>query len=118
MSEPRTPRTTSQETETPRWAVVLSWLFGPDPAAGGGVLWPRWIFLRCLGLIFFSAFDSLAFQIHGLIGPRGILPAGRYLEQVAAMVPGLMRFSSAPTVLWLGSGNAALPVLVWAGVVA
>ena len=44
----------------------------PDPA----VLWPRWIFLRCLGVIFFSAFYSLVFQIRGLIGPRGILPAG------------------------------------------
>jgi hypothetical protein len=40
------------------------------------MLWPRWIWLRALGLIFLSAFYSLAFQIDGLIGPRGILPAG------------------------------------------
>ena len=39
-------------------------------------LWPRWLFLRGLGLIFLSAFYALAFQIHGLIGQRGILPAG------------------------------------------
>ena len=43
------------------------------------MLWPRWIWLRALGLIFLSAFYSLAFQITGLIGPRGILPAGEYL---------------------------------------
>ena len=36
---------------------------------------PRWIFLRALGLIYFSAFYSLVFQIRGLIGPNGILPA-------------------------------------------
>ena len=43
------------------------------------MLWPRWIWLRALGLIFLSAFYSLAFQITGLVGPRGILPAGEYL---------------------------------------
>ena len=48
-----------------------------------GHLWPRWIFLRALGLIYFSAFYSLLFQIKGLIGPDGILPAVDYLQAVA-----------------------------------
>jgi hypothetical protein len=52
-------------------------------------LWPRWLFLRALALIFLSAFYSLAFQIHGLIGDRGILPAGDYLQQVAAALGGV-----------------------------
>src|ERR1700733_6838945 len=43
---------------------------------------PRWIFLRALGLIYFSAFYSLLFQIRGLIGPDGILPAHQYLQAV------------------------------------
>src|SRR4051812_8454136 len=91
---------------------LLHRLFAPpDPT----VLWPRWIFLRCLGVIFFSAFYSLAFQIKGLIGPRGILPAGPWLEQIAAFLPGISRFFRVPTLLWLGSGDAALTVLVWAG---
>ena len=38
-------------------------------------LWARWIFLRSLGLWFFSAFYSLAFQIKGLIGEKGISSA-------------------------------------------
>ena len=42
----------------------------------------RWIFLRALGVIYFSAFYSLVFQIRGLIGPRGILPAEEYLAWV------------------------------------
>jgi hypothetical protein len=93
-------------------------LFAPDAATGGGVLWPRWIFLRGLGLIFFSAFYSLAFQIHGLIGPRGILPAGEYLREVAPLLPGLSRFYHVPTVLWLGAGDGALSVLVGTGLIA
>ena len=35
---------------------------------------PRWIFLRALAAIYFSAFYSLLFQIKGLIRPDGILP--------------------------------------------
>jgi hypothetical protein len=99
---------------------LLDRFFAPDPASEGssGGVWPRWIFLRCLGLIFFSAFYSLAFQIQGLIGPRGILPAGRYLDEVAGMLPGLARFYYVPTVLWLGSGSGALTALVWIGLLA
>jgi hypothetical protein len=97
---------------------LLDRLFAPDFAAGRSVLWPRWIFLRCLGAIFFSAFYSLAFQIKGLIGPRGILPAGAYLEEVTRVLPGVSRFWRVPTLLWLGSGDAALTALVWGGLIA
>jgi len=88
------------------------------PASGGpGYLRPRWLFLRALGLIFFSAFYALAFQIHGLIGERGILPAGEYLANVAHALPGLARFWLAPTLLWLSAGDRALTAVVAAGVV-
>jgi lipase maturation factor 1 len=85
----------------------MRWLAAPAP----DMLWPRWIFLRALGLIFGSAFYSLLFQIHGLIGPNGILPAGLYLKAVD-------HFWYAPTVLWLGSSDGALTLLVWSGLVA
>ncbi len=96
----------------------FDFLFGSGPAGHHGALWPRWVFLRCLGLIFFSAFYSLAFQIHGLIGPDGILPAGAWLKDVARMLPGLSRFWYVPSVLWMGSGHAALTALVWGGLIA
>jgi hypothetical protein len=96
---------------------TLEWLAGPGPSGERGHLWPRWLFLRALGLIFLSAFYSLHFQIHGLIGPDGILPAGQYLELVAEHL-GTKRFWYAPTLLWLGSGPAALNVVCWAGLLA
>lgn len=77
------------------------------------VLWPRWIWLRALGIVFLSAFYSLAFQITGLIGPNGILPARDYLQGFS-----LATLWSAPTVLWLANGDAALLVLVGAGALA
>ena len=58
---------------------------------------PRWIFLRGLGLIYFSAFYPLLFQIKGLIGPDGILPATEYLQALAKL--GLKRFWYAPTLV-------------------
>ncbi len=83
-----------------------------------GHLWARWIFLRALGGIFVSAFLSLAFQIHGLIGSRGIQPVGAYLAAVAEVAPGPLRIWYAPTLLWLGSGDGALTALIVAGLCA
>ena len=77
----------------------------------------RWIFLRALGLIYFSAFYSLIFQIRGLIGPRGILPAGQYLSAVERGL-GPLRFWYAPTLLWLSSGSHMLMAISWIGIVA
>ena len=58
-------------------AKVLA-LFSSEQGAADRLI-PRWIVLRALGLIYCSAFVSLLFQIRGLMGPAGILPAGRYL---------------------------------------
>ena len=83
-----------------------------------GYLWPRWLFLRALGLIFLSAFYSLAYQIHGLIGERGILPARAYLEQLSALMGAAEKIWYAPTLLWLNSSDGALTIVVILGIVA
>ena len=82
-----------------------------------GHLIARWAFLRGLGLIYFSAFFSLLFQIRGLIGPHGILPAGEYLRALPRSL-GVLRLWYAPTVLWLGSGDRAVMALCWLGLLA
>jgi hypothetical protein len=98
---------------------VVNWFLGARPATADqpGHLWPRWIFLRGLGLIYFSAFYSLYFQIKGLIGPNGILPAVDYLQLVTASLHG-KRFWFAPSLLWFGAGNHALMALCWGGLIA
>src|SRR5579863_1194749 len=98
---------------------VVNWLLGPEPITDKrpGLLWLRWIFLRALGLIYFSAFYSLLFQIKGLIGPNGILPAADYLQAVNAALQ-LRGYWSAPSLLWFGASDAALMTLCWVGLVA
>jgi hypothetical protein len=79
---------------------------------------PRWLFLRALGLIYFSAFFSLIFQVRGLIGPAGILPAGNYLHAVAQSLTPWVRVWYAPSVLWWSSGPVMLSTLCWVGLAA
>jgi lipase maturation factor 1 len=78
---------------------------------------PRWIFLRAVSLIYFSAFYALAFQIRGLIGPDGILPAREFLDAVTHQL-GSSRIWFAPTLLWISSSNHMLIAICWIGMIA
>jgi len=95
----------------------LRWFAGPGPSGPPGYLLPRWLFLRAIGFIYFSAFYSLVFQIRGLLGSDGLLPAGIYLQKIAELV-GSSRYWYAPTLLWLNASNHALLALCWIGMVA
>ncbi len=96
---------------------VIPWLFDSRRGLTNHLI-PRWIFLRALGLIYFSAFYSLLFQIDGLIGPQGILPAKEYLAAVAGSLPGLNRFWYAPSVFWFSASSQMLMAITWLGLIA
>jgi hypothetical protein len=96
---------------------AIRWLFDSERGASER-LTPRWLFLRALGCIYFSAFFSLIFQIRGLIGPDGILPAVEYLQAVAHALGYSRGIWFAPTLLWLSSGAHALTALCWVGMFA
>ena len=96
-------------------SFIRRW-FDPEYGAADHLL-PRWIFLRALGLIYFSAFFSLVFQIRGLIGAQGILPSNEYLEAVAHQF-GVARFWFAPTLLWFSTGPHMLGAICWVGMIA
>ncbi len=97
-------------------ACGIRWLFSSQPGAPDRLI-PRWIFLRLLGVIYFSAFYSLIFQIRGLIGPEGILPASGYLQAVARGFPH-GRFWYAPTLLWISTSSQMLLAIMWVGMIA
>lgn len=75
----------------------------------------QWIFLRLLAMIYAAAFASLAVQITGLIGTRGILPLHDFLD-AAAGTYGPARFLNLPTLFWGNSSGAMLQAVCWTGV--
>jgi len=96
----------------------VRWLFGPGPTGPHGHLGARWIVLRALGLIYYSAFFSLLFQVTGLIGPNGILPAKDYLQYLGQHLGTVERYWYAPTVFWLGSSDFGLKLVCGIGMAA
>ena len=77
----------------------LTWTFG----SGADV---AWTFQRALALVFLLAWISLGAQVRLLIGARGLLPLADFLE--AARAAGVLRFTSFPSWLVFGSGDAAI----------
>src|SRR6266446_478658 len=97
-------------------ASWLRRLFDSECGAPDRLL-PRWIFLRAIGLIYYSAFFSLVFQVRGLIGPRGILPANECLRAMAERF-GHAGYWYAPTLLWFSSSSRMITGICWAGMIA
>jgi lipase maturation factor 1 len=99
-------------------AAVRRWLVWAFDGRSGGAdrLIARWLFLRALGLIYFSAFFALIFQVRGLVGAAGVMPAGEFLDRLRGL--GAERFWVAPTVLWWVHGDRALMAVIWAGLIA
>lgn len=78
----------------------------------------RALFTRGIAFVYAVAFVSFWRQAHGLIGPDGILPAGRYLESAAGQLGTLDAVLRLPTLLWLGAGDTALHMLCGVGTLA
>ena len=76
-----------------------------------------WLFLRLLELCFAGAFVGFWWQVEGLIGPDGILPAGEFLGR-AYEVLGAGAIRSFPTIFWVtGCGMTALNLACAAGTI-
>ncbi len=72
-------------------------------------------FPRLLGLIYLFAFGALALQIEGLIGERGILPLGAFLNHLKSHYNS-KAYWLAPMVFWWNSSNLALRAVTMLGV--
>ena len=98
----------------PAFSRLTRWLCGPSLctpqfSVGTGV------FLRLLAAVYFVAFASFWWQLGGLIGPDGILPAQDYLDAAARQL-GAGRFVDLPTLCWFFGGGVFLHVACAAGV--
>ena len=92
---------------------------GNQPAVSGRA--PRtyvissWVFGRALGVTLLIAFASIGVQARGLFGADGIAP-------IASMIASSQRAGHSvldhPTLLWFGSGDAAITAVWISGIVA
>jgi predicted DCC family thiol-disulfide oxidoreductase YuxK/uncharacterized membrane protein YphA (DoxX/SURF4 family) len=91
--------------------------FGSAPVTYIGV---RFLFLRGLAVIYLIAFASLAAQIQGLSGSRGIIPAHLLMTAVKGELAkehvGIARYHAMPTFAWLSDSDRALNVQCELGV--
>ena len=72
--------------------------------------------LRGLGVVYVSAFGSLAVQLDGLIGSRGILPAAEFLDRAGQVLgKGPTTYWRLPTLFWLDASDRALHGVCWGG---
>lgn len=72
------------------------------------------LLLRGLALVYAIAFVSLAVQVEGLFGSRGILPATEFLAALGSRLGDSARWAL-PTVFWLDAGDASLVAACWLG---
>src|SRR4051794_10174655 len=77
----------------------------------------RSILLRGLGIVYLAAFGSLAVQLDGLIGSRGILPAAEYFDRVGRLLgTGPETYWQLPSLFRLDASDRALHAVCWGGV--
>jgi lipase maturation factor 1 len=74
----------------------------------------EWLFVRILAAIYGVAFASFGVQVTGLIGERGILPIGRYLQAISEHF-GFEGYWMLPSVFWLAHGDLVLRLSCIAG---
>ena len=75
----------------------------------------QWIFVRLLAFVYAVAFASLATQVDGLLGARGILPARELLANMQRA--GAIRFLGIPYIFWISNDDTTLTGMAWCGMV-
>ncbi|MEO6876075.1 MAG: lipase maturation factor family protein [Opitutaceae bacterium] len=89
-------------------------------AAGNATyLWPRWIVLRAVGLVYIFVFAGIIREGQALVGPRGIAPLTEFFNQLHEKFPNFLEaFIRAPSLFWLSSSGGMVTLLAWAGLIA
>jgi len=82
-------------------------------------LWPRWIVLRGVGLVFVVIFAGILQEGSGLVGPHGLRPVADYCAQAESMLPGVVeRILRVPSLFLVSSHLATVVTLEWCGLAA
>ena len=76
----------------------------------------RFAILRLLGFVYAAAFLSAALQLVPLIGSHGLLPVGRFLDEVREQLGSpWVALGELPSLFWIDHSDAALRAVAWCG---
>ncbi|MCF7686947.1 MAG: lipase maturation factor family protein [Cephaloticoccus sp.] len=82
-------------------------------------LWPRWLVLRAVGLVYIVIFAGIIDEAGALIGPNGLAPLPELMAQLRASHPTLLEaVFQFPTLFWISTHPLMPPVIAWTGLVA
>jgi hypothetical protein len=88
-------------------------------SADATYLWPRWLLLRAIGLVFILVFAGIVDDGRALVGPQGLVPVGEFCAKLREIFPhALERFLRAPTLFWISSNAGFAAFLPWCGLAA
>jgi hypothetical protein len=101
------------------YVLKAAWRRIRDFAGMGGdatYLWPRWLVLRGVGLVYVLVFAGISVEGSALIGPNGVAPVARFCEIVAGLFPNVIeRFIRAPSLFWISTAPGTIDGLAWCG---
>jgi hypothetical protein len=87
--------------------------------AGPTYLWPRWLVLRAVGVVYVVIFAGIIDEGGALVGPRGIAPIAEFCGAMAKLLPGvLQRLFIVPSLFWFSASPQMIAGLEWTGMLA
>ena len=82
-------------------------------------IWPRWIVLREVGLVYILIFAGIIATSQPLIGPHGIYQVADFFARLQKAYPGSVApFFLEPSLFWAGAGPGMIVALEWLGLAA
>ena len=82
-------------------------------------LWPRWLVLRAVGLVYVIIFTGIIGEGAALVGPKGIAPMAGLMTQLRDAHDSLLvAIIKAPTLFWLNASPGMVVAIQWLGLAA
>jgi len=82
-------------------------------------LWPRWIVLRGVGVVYVFIFAGILQEGRGLVGPNGLRPVADYCALAERTLPGVLeRILRVPSLFLVNSHPVTVVALEWCGLAA
>ena len=99
-----------------------AWARFKDFCAVGGsstYLWPSWLLLRGVGLVYVLMFAGIILEGQALVGPGGVAPARDFMASMSKQCANPVEaFLRAPSLLWISPSAGMVAALGWLGMIA